>query len=381
MGSFNISCGVSDLAIERGERVGVVLLTNDYPSQARGHGYSGSKLYDTEPTKVYRPCFPPIFARYDDYGNFKDIEESGVTRYLEEHFQRPILGVLNAVGDTRKLYENRSTVGTLYMSSTVRELLDNPMLSTEEKLLSIGFVKDELREGELEAYRFEGARLSLSELVTGAPIIGRPSTKRWIATQGESPVFEHSDRANLTDILSALSELTYLAPGFEQAEQVLALRQYSGMAFLTEAVDPVVAALKKERYYADRLNDTLDGLNRFFSLDFTPEFLQEVRELEDTDTETIARCWDSFRRSSYVQSELRVPWYSLESLRSLASAQELISGKELEFALFALNRRFQPTMVAEEWDSDTFALVMNQAKDAILRRRMYDRDEDLDEHV
>lgn len=381
MGSFNISCGVSDLAIERGERVGVVLLTNDYPSQARGHGYSGSKLYDTEPTNGYRPRFPPIFARYDNYGKFKDVEESGVTSYLEEYFQRPILEVLNAVGDTRKLYESRSTVGTLYMSSEIRELLDNPMLSTEEKLLGVGFVKDELRTGELEAYRFEGVRLSLSGTVTGTPMVGSPSTKRWIATRGESPVFEHSDRADLTDILSALSELTYHAPGFEQAEQVLALREYSGMAFLPEALDPVVEALKKERYYADRLSDTLDELNRFFSLDFTPDFLQEVRELEHTDAEAIALCWDSFRRSRYVQGELGVSWASIENLRSSASPQELIRGKELEFALLALNRRFQPTMVAEEWDSDAFALVMNQAKDAILRRRMYDRDEDLDEPV
>jgi len=381
MGSFNISCGVSDLAIEYGERVGLVLLNKDNSFQANDYGYSGAKLYDTEPTKLYRPILPPIYAHYDDYGSFKDVEENGLTRYLEDYFQRPILGVINAVGDTRKLYESRSTVGTLYMSSAVRELIDNRALSTEEKLLGIGFVKDELEDGELEAYRFETVRLSLSGAMTGTPMVGRPSAKRWKATQGQSPVFEHSDRADLTHLLSTFSELTSYAPGFEHAEQVLTLRRYSGMAFLPEALDPVVEALRKDRYYADRLNDTLEELNRFLSLDFTPEFLQEVRELEDTDSESVARLWDHFRRSSYVQDELHIPWRSIESLRYSTFAQELIGGKELEFALFALNRRFQPTMVAEEWNSDDFALVMNQAKDAIIRRRMYDRAEDLDELV
>ena len=371
MGDFNIACGLSNLEIQEDDRVGVVILDHIEAHNYSDYGYSAAKLFDTEPTKNYRPHLPAVYAHYNGSGGFRDVEESGVTRYLEEYLKKPILDVLNAIGDRRKLYDEHSKVGNLYLEPRLRKVLRNNKLTVEQKLVSFGFAKVNPKLDELKAYSHKSIRLALLD--------SNGDRQLWRASEGSDLRFERSFHGDAADILSILSSTSYCAPGFADPALALTVRRFSGMTFLPEVLDSVSDLVESQRYYSDRLNLLTEELEKFFLFELSPEFLSAVRNLNDQGPQAVARLYLQHARSDYVESELIVPRQQLESFRSLLTAEEVLSLKKLEFALFALNRRFEPTMVAEENNSDRATLVLNKAVDAIIRQRMYDRDEDPDE--
>lgn len=69
MGSFNVSCAISDLAIECEEMCYVIEVFDNYTT-------------DTFVSGEYKPKHFPILAKYADYGNFEVIHNPDINSYL-----------------------------------------------------------------------------------------------------------------------------------------------------------------------------------------------------------------------------------------------------------------------------------------------------------
>ena len=97
MGSFAVSCGLSNLAIHESDKVGFVLLEPPV-SDMLGHRFSsdsGGQVYTGYVTDNFAPFLPPIFGEYDDGGSLCEIEDSVTTKLIERIFNRPIQVVVN----------------------------------------------------------------------------------------------------------------------------------------------------------------------------------------------------------------------------------------------------------------------------------------------
>jgi hypothetical protein len=99
MGSFNLACGISNTSVSPGERVGIVIISPnnllDFEYEHPGKFYGSSLRHSNT---LYKPVFPAIYAEYDDYGQFTNIEPSPVTKFLENYLETPIADILNEVG-------------------------------------------------------------------------------------------------------------------------------------------------------------------------------------------------------------------------------------------------------------------------------------------
>jgi hypothetical protein len=82
MGSWNATCGVSQLPIQAGDTVkAFLLIQHEWNHELRGSG----TVYNTE---YFRPWFFPVTASYNSYGSIENIKNDWNSQYMLKSFQR-----------------------------------------------------------------------------------------------------------------------------------------------------------------------------------------------------------------------------------------------------------------------------------------------------
>lgn len=162
MGCFNVSCAVSHITINEGERVFLFpLLPNisDFEIK-RGHPDDGSVIISPrsmflETTELYNPFCFPIEGIYDDYGSLEDIVENENTRLIENFLGISIQEFVELVTENRgnNVYDSCSVY---YEKFFHRKDLMKGNVSFIDFLIGIGF---EHREN---SYRYPGSNYSVS---------------------------------------------------------------------------------------------------------------------------------------------------------------------------------------------------------------------------
>ena len=79
MGSWNGTCALSNLSINCGDDIVLVMLTKHPSSDDNGAGFCYTQL-------DWHPLFVPIRGKYNDYGGIEDFVEGPHTEYLLKHF-------------------------------------------------------------------------------------------------------------------------------------------------------------------------------------------------------------------------------------------------------------------------------------------------------
>lgn len=85
MGSFNVSCGLSNVTIHEGDPVAFLLLSKREQRggfSRRGGDYFRTML--TDETSFFKPASPLIFGEYADYGRIANVQENITTEILNE---------------------------------------------------------------------------------------------------------------------------------------------------------------------------------------------------------------------------------------------------------------------------------------------------------
>lgn len=89
MGSWSVSCGISNIAITSGNPCVIIPL-----KKSKGLSY-----------QKYQPATLPIFGVYNDYGGMENIEVNSNTKFIEEHFGVTIDEFVEFLVDGKHTYE------------------------------------------------------------------------------------------------------------------------------------------------------------------------------------------------------------------------------------------------------------------------------------
>ena len=122
MGSFNVSCGISNMSLNPGDNAGLIPLLpsymQGYPSEIVRIGATTNLVSNEGVYHLFTPFCLPIFGKYDDYGDLGDIQHDSNTKAIEDFFGTTI--------------EKFLTILTAYDEQIDKDVI--PWFDTEDKL-------------------------------------------------------------------------------------------------------------------------------------------------------------------------------------------------------------------------------------------------------
>lgn len=352
MGSFDASCGISNIAINNDDNAGFLILEKKPVYLPRDFPIPGKTLI-INATDLYRPVLPPVYGVYNDYGRITDIRESATTKVIEEMFGRPVQQVLDCIVSSDDIYDMRSAIAEAY--ATNPKLVTDRSDSTEKYLTDLGF-KVENQDG-IDVYVFNRKH----EIVAAA------EDNYWTIRQFDSKkvlgkVSTHKDGWHL---LNTFGYLTDTYPGFESKDyrSIRNLNAYSGMFFMEE----VFRGMDKFNSYEHYMNNYEMTLTQEFREDWRESIKELTQALEDGDrffsiTNNIGM--DVFFR------DLAFSAHHFDLLPMYADAEdEIFELRSMLRIAEEVNRPFSPSVYSNLGDSDRPAKMLNTIVAHVLGKR------------
>lgn len=250
----NVSCGLSNLSIKMGDKVGFLILGKNEaginPSPESSYGISNFN------TTLYKPFLPPVFGELSTYNEVINIEDSVTSSTLEHMFQRPVTDVLRCITFPIDVYCHRSPFYDIYFSAN----RDWRIYGTPYKasLEALGFRSHDFS-ADIECYTFDGYTIIVELPNKDQGDFRLKST--WTITESQTGLhlMEPFAASDVVTVMNRFSQATGLYPGFERAdyERIALLNSLSGMFFLTEVYEPmrdyrnkVAPSERKEFFYS-----------------------------------------------------------------------------------------------------------------------------------
>lgn len=362
LGSFNVSCGISDLALSYEDEVGLVLLNGPVSrEQPEWWDAEEGKFLHVQATDLYKPFLPPVFGKYDDYGRIENVQESVTTQLLEKIFKRPINVVLDCASQDRSIYYSDGEIAENYMLEGHK--LDDYDSSFEEQLLSLGFGKAPREKGAVDAWQFCG--FALEKLNDGQSFRIREMKTNRVVLQKFNARFSDGAEA----VVSIFAEQTKVYPGFrpEEFAAVRALGHMSGMFFHKEIFEKMVPAINDEYLKADNIVRLRGDFDEFMDYYDKPK----NRQFYD-----YASSW-AFTSVEFIHREMQISPEMYDELRVYKGhAEEFYQVQDLLNILDKTNRMFTPTRYVNQEDGDEATYALNAITGEVLAKRKADWDEE-----
>lgn len=360
MGSFNAGCGLSNLSVDPGDKVGFLLLL---PSlSGRNPSADCGKTLQVYTHDLFNPFLPPIFGTYDDYGSITNIQPSTTTALLESMFGLETEQILSLISSNDHFYSKYGGAANAYLTDPDTCLVDSFGVSEAEVLASVGFTVT--GEG---SYQFE--EYTLLKIETDGPVDFGGKFYTWFVEKNGKQVKLRSGEdvilaQSLYMTVDNFASLTGAFPGVDKKHwsNISLLRKMSGMFFLEE----VFTGLKKA--VVDGPDEYLIREFDSFQNDFVVEKMlgEEIAEVGDTDL--LPK--NLLTSNSYLLRELSFPRDQVERLAAYKD------DKDDFFNIFALiqiatavNRLLQPSFNGEQFGNTDASLALNKLTGKILRQR------------
>jgi len=357
MGSFNVGCGLSNLAIHERDKVGLLLLNRkkNYLSSHRLKNSEGIG-YQVYVTDNFSPFLAPIFGVYDDYGRIGEIQESVTTKLLEEIFHKPIQVIADCAVLGRSIYY---TGGAIYENYATKDnKIGSYSASIESILLSAGFEKVISKDG--SAFSFEG--FTLSQPKEGVWAITNPEGK--VLNNGFVPV------SGDEDVLSMFGEYTGIYPGFkpEDYKAIRMLHEMSAMFFLEDVLKEMSVAIEDDFFVKDNEERFIKNWDEFQSLFGTedPHFGGPRK---------YASSWGT-QANEFLSRTLHLEPYLYDLLHVYKGNYELFTTIQIIEVATTTNRMIAPSICGEQNGNDRASKALNVITDKILDARLKEYGED-----
>jgi len=358
MGSFNAACGLSNLSIRENDRAGVLLLgkVEDFDIQYAGHPSEGS-LLKINVTDDFLPLLPPIFGKYDDYGNLKDIEESVTTKFLEKIYHKPIQIIMDCIGSSRSVYSSYGDIAKHYLLKG--HLLNDGNARFRDILLSVDFTATDGIEDDV-VYEFKGysvfklgSRWTIKHIKTGKLMGGI-----------------HTQQAD--ELLDVFGEHTKLYPGFAPRDYaaIRDLNKLSGMFFLKEVFEQMRVVVQE------------DTLVKHFATGFDKDWDVFMETLTNSDEGGDER--DSLRRflkiwrlkgAEYIVHKTALDPRYHELLGIYKGSSEFSNLRALIDIATATNRMLAPAVSGGQYSNDPAHLALSSLMVKIIEARQVDEED------
>lgn len=356
MGSFDVGCGISNLAIHEGDKVGFVLIGQSKGDTEFWDQSVGTAMV-TYATDLYQPMFPPVFAMYNDYGQVTDVEESTTTKLLESIFHRPTKVIINAINGGGGIYDTYGTIYESYAKEGV--LIGSYTASFEEKLLSAGFTKDEDSNASAIGYHFGDFR-----------VMHYPSSdSSLISNTKTGKILAGSISARNNDVLPTLNRFakeTGLYPGYavEDYEAIKTLNSASGMFFLKEVYDGMEHNLLN--------SDRLDFYKNRYEANWN-KFMERLATVENWTVNSEIRMTYGLDIIEFIRRYSVMPEFAIEKLGIYRDDSDaFFKMRYLLTIMTQVNRILMPSLCGEQHGNDEASMKLNEITGKILAARAED---------
>lgn len=361
MGSFNVSCGFSNLGINEGDATGFLILEkasnhriNDFPD--------AGKTIIVNATDHYRPFLPAVYGVYNDYGRITDIQESVTAKILEEIFHRPIQAIVDCVCSDRDIYDANSAIAEHYSIMQLPTFMDRND-SLRDWLLKLGFTSlgDD---DENPFYTFGGYELFKSKGQT-----------EWTIRyeQNHRIVKTVSDRGDIVNLLNSFGYFTKTYPGFDPKDfrAVRNLHRYSGMFFLEEVAQGMDMFNNSEHY----MNNFENTRTKRFKESWA-ELIDNMNEAKENGTDiysAVSRC-DGVE---FFLRELAIVYPDTEHFTEYGKdAKEIFELRSMIRTAEEANRPFGPSIYVSIGEADRASKMLNLLAAKVLAKRQQEWEEE-----
>lgn len=364
MGSFNVACGISNIAIDETDEVGFVILRRDKNLLSRNEVEETGFAYYTYPVDVFKPFLAPVFGRYGDYGNIVNIEASSTASILESIFHRPVEDVLACITSDDYVYSNYSKIYGTYFDGN-REWKEYG-IPIGEALTRLGFVHHTTKpSGKLtQNYVFDGYMLTYGPNTNASGTM--PSVDVWSIVNLSTgatmvPKFHARD---VGEVMEKFSETTGKYPGFKKEDyKVIALlKDLYGMFFLKE----VYMQMRDSVVYRPMPAGILSLEDRWDIV---------AKEMEVTEDDDFMLNEDVSYAMHDLMRDLSLPTGMRNELRGYGKSYELLEIHRMMDLMRLVNRMFGPTICGTQHGDNVVSSRLNAVTDEILTKRLKDLEE------
>lgn len=357
MGSFTVGCGISNLAINEGDEVGFSILSPSIKFRYGKENYGQS--YYIYPTDLFEPFLPPVYGKYDDYGNITEVQESLTTKLLENMFHKPAEVVLNCISSQRSAYSSLSEIFKNYFIAEPT-WNDWDRLSADI-LLAHGFTKD-TGSPVTGRYLFGDYALEIAENADGSANSGG----MWYVFYAlKDEVLAHGSMGkNLDDIMDIFSQVTGQYPGFDvnDYDAIKTLNSLSGMFFLKEVYEGMKGYVMEDflvKRQQTRLEDLWDKM-----MDLIEESgVGEEAFASDQSFAIVSSMDRIFRETSF-------PLNQFAELKVYGHNYEMLEMHTLNAMMGTVNKMLMPTVAGVADGENEAPHLLNSVSEAIVARRL-----------
>lgn len=358
MGSFDVGCGISNLAIHMGDKVGFILIEkntkgeSDFWTRNRG---TAMNIYTTD---MYQPMFPPVFAVYDDYGRVAEVEKSTTTEMLEVFFRRPVNVVIDCVNENRGIYDSYGPIFENYALEGA--LIGSFNANFEEKMISVGFTRDEESNEQAIAYVYGDYRVMHYPQSNKALV---SDIKNGKILDGNISVYND----DVKTVLKSFAKHTGLYPGYalEDVEAITTLSKASGMFFLKDVYDGMEKHLLAEETYVEFY------LNRYVQK--WESFMERFDADKNWTVEKEIKMNFSYDIFDFIHRSSMMPLSAIELLDMYKEDREdFFKMRYLPTILTQVNRMLMPSICGEQHGNDEASQRLNALTEEILKVRAED---------
>lgn len=361
MGSFNAGCGLTNMSIGYGDKIGLILLAKPIYDDSGIRSNSNSTSY-IKCTSVFAPYLPPIYGEYDDYGMIENIEPSITTNLLEKIFSAPIESILQAISRGDSLYYNDSIIAQMYMPEEIRSYFGYGA-NDKEQMEALGFITSVEENGDIH---YENEQFIInSSTENGLPY------RKCNLTHKKTNVTSN-DTHDLKIILNLINKTIggYVGYPEETWEKITLLNELGGMMFLREAKEKLVPlAYESIDYWYKPLEEQKEE---------TAQFLVRLSQIEYAKDKDFERLIATNDWSRIIGREVTsFPTDKMELLGAYAAnPDEFEEIGDLVTTMSKLNRLFMPTFSGDQFGSDKFNMESLEVSKEILARRLKQAEED-----
>lgn len=363
MGSFDVGCGISNLAIHEYNEVGFVIIDKpksykEYVADTGPEPGTAMIVYNTD---IYRPMFPPVFATYADYGQVKDVQDSLNVKLLEDYFRRPAAVVINAINEERGIYDAHGSIYPAYAAGDT--LIHQYGVSFEDSLVSLGFIKVPKADEGIhysDFYDFEKFRLMHSKTKSTFDIVNM-ETGRTIY----DGILVHSS-SDLPTVMNIFGETTGIYPGFkkEEYEAIRTLGKVSGMFFLKEVYDGM------EKYTTT--GSRMEYLHKRYNARWG-KFIDVIGKTEGWTVDGSYPDFYNYELVEFLRKDTVMPKSVIETLGIYKdSPDDFLKMHYLLTMMMQVNRVLMPSFCGEQHGNDEASLKLNRVMGKILKARKED---------
>lgn len=380
MGSFNVGCGISGLAIEEGDKIGFVILNKSDGTLDRLSEGVGFTSFMRE-ADLFKPFLPPVFGVYGDYGVVENITESKTTEVLENMFGLKVQDVIACLSCNRDVYSSMSKIFELYFKGS--KTFQDFGADIATSLVELGFV--EAPAGKQSLAKIVAKKNEQVFTLGDYELVLRPNPKPypesllpfWSVRESATGnvLIEEFQSQFISEALNSFAKATGIFPGYDSAdvEKISVLNGFYGMFFLKKAFTGMRKHLVKNDYYypsaRKSYRDAWDQFAKVMNLKlsmngndkFTKDELSKMIPLLDM--------------PQSVERNTSFPMGKLDALAGYGCDYEYLEIFDLMDVLASVNRMFQPSFCgSQDGDTDS-SLALNAINDSVLARRKARNDE------